>query len=194
MEGLSQLQDVINKVVKDNYAMKYGLPKDSFYITLAPKMFIERGEGVRIERGYPTAMIYIGYLPIPSQEKQFKDAIFDALSAIKKLKLYNCTEIVAVSYIKKIKTERKKWLSEKGMFDSDLIPDLIPKYRLRVSTITSITMTDTLTGQSVTVNSNMEKEWKSSKSLYDEARSRLSAIVIPATEEDEDGSNEIQSG
>lgn len=195
MEGLAKLQEVVNSVVQKNFAPKYGLPKDSFYITLAPKMLLERGEGVRIERGYPTAMIYIGYLPIPSQERLFKDAIHDSLAALSKFHLYQCVEIVPVSYLKKIKTERKKWIAEKGFFDTDLIPDLIPKYRLSVRTFTMMEMTDALSGQSITISTDTVKEWKSGRTLYDEARSRLSAIVIPTeTEEESGGDNQIQSG
>lgn len=181
MATLAELQEVVNTQAA-KLALRYRLPKDSFYIVLAPKMLSDTGVSVRIERGYPVAMIYVGHLPNPANPKEFisfGQDVRSALSTIKEKHLYNCTEIVPISYYKSAKSQVRKWSTVKGQIT---IPDLIPKYRIVTEFSNKLVMTDTETGLSVEVVASSNE---STRTMYDKARAKLSALVMPAEVEEE---------
>ena len=171
MATLEDLEKIVNEQAAKLH-IKYGLPRDSYYISLAPKM-LEQHINLRVERGYPTAMIYIAHLPFGKEMATFGASVKSALNLIKKHHLYNCMEIVPISYYK----NSRKWRMAKGEL---FIPDLIPKYRIKVSSVIQLKMEDTETGQYVEVFGN-----ESSKALYDKARSLLSAKVMTQDSEEE---------
>ena len=167
MATLDEIQVIANKAAAKLHR-KYNLPPDSYYITLAPKM-LEQGINLRVERGYPVAMIYVAHLPIEGEFELFASEVKEGIKLVKSKKLYDCTSIVPISYYKS-----KSWRISKGEV---WIPDLIPKYRIKTESYITLVMTDSETGISVEVKGEY------SKACYDKARSLLSSKVMPQEEE-----------
>lgn len=98
----------------------------------------------------------------PAAHEFLNTQLRSAFSTIKRYKLRRTMEVVPVAMIKRNRAElkeafkngmkKKEWSSKRFIDEEDIIFDLVPKRRLKVSEMVITKLEDTLTGESITVH------------------------------------------
>lgn len=148
--SLTGVEAVVNDYAK-KFAKKYRVGEDNFTIVLTTKfkgiMGLKRGPVVQIILLWPDAQPNINTL------------LDSAFKTISRNKLVDGFAVEHVLHIKKRAEERKKWLREKiGADEADIILDLIPKHRVKVTVTTTVKYEDVVTGEAISITHEAKPE------------------------------------
>jgi hypothetical protein len=148
--SLTGVEAVVNDYAK-KFAKKHRVGEDQFTIVLTTKfkgiMGLKRGPVVQIILLWPDAQPNINTL------------LDSAFKTISRNKLVDGFAVESVLHIKKRAEERKKWLREKiGADEADIILDLIPKHRVKVTVTTTVKYEDVITGEALSITHEAKPE------------------------------------
>ena len=126
---------------------KYGINPEHFDIHLVDNLV---GADMRVIPG-GTVQVLIAW---PCELRKLKVQLDSAFRLMTKHSLRRTLEIVPISYVR----GEKKWFREKMMDIADIMPDLLSRHRLRVTTTTITTIMDTITGESISTSTTDKPE------------------------------------
>lgn len=141
--SLSNVEKVVNEYARV-LAVKARINPDHVEVFLSRNlgaiMKVNGGSVVRV------------FLQWPEAQPNINTLLGDAFSLMKRYPVRRTMEIVPVSYIRTQRDEiKKKWRKEKFTDESEIILDLVPRHRLRVVESHTTTLTDVVSGESITV-------------------------------------------
>lgn len=178
VKNLADIESVINEYARKKVAARFKVPENKFRITLTRdtqkgSMLLSRGPIVNI------------YLLWPEAQTQLKPLIESAFRQIRDFKLVDSLAIEPVAYIRSRNFDKKKWFRSHENDPSNIVFDLIPKERMRVTRSTTIIVEDSVTGLKVT--KSIEEKNLRYQDHSTELWMNLSRMVRETTEEIEDG-------
>lgn len=171
---LKEIEEVVNAhALKVAEKLNLKLKADDFHIHLV----LSGAHETQLKRG-TCVHIYTKLFPT---DPQFNQSMRDWLRQVPKL--LSGKELVLRGDVFRWKRDNRKLVRAKGL-DEDLIPALLPMYRLKIEVVTtvSVTVTDKISGEKM-VMKGLEQDYTR---ILDEARMQLSAKVRPETEDDEE--------
>lgn len=143
------MEMIANKHAKDNLCRKHGVSPDHFSIHLVDEI-----ENNGMCATFPGHVVQI-HLKWPEILPTMNSAIHDCLSMIVRYKMRRSLEIVLYAYLK---DWNNKWKREMFQDESDIVMDMLPKHRLKISESTTITLEDSVTGETISVTKSGKKE------------------------------------
>jgi hypothetical protein len=149
LNTLSAVEDVVNQYA-EKIASRYQIPKEKFRINLVTSC-----KGVMQFRRGPIAQIDLLW---PAAQPDLNTLLNDVFKTISRKRLLECVAVERVSHIRSRNLENKKWTRELFGDEADLITDLIPRNRLEVSTVTTITVRDRVTGISYEITESTKNQ------------------------------------
>lgn len=143
LTDLSVVEPIVREYAKV-VAPKHGIRPEHFTLHLTSKidaiMAVTGGHVVDIYLKWPDAQPIINML------------LNDAFRLMRKYPVRRTMEIVPVAYLRTMKSDIKKmWKREKFTDESDIVLDLIPRHRLRVTKIETTIVHDVVTGEKLTL-------------------------------------------
>lgn len=166
---IDQLETVVNEAALIvARKMKLDLQKHQFHIHL-----VDRAPFDTSLTAGSCVHIYTTQLPLPPNTKEFYSQLRNWLRQVPKL--LRKYEMVSTTDVYRWSQENKKLIKTNGLIE-ELVPTLIPSYRLKTKVITKIVMTDTVTGLEEIVEAD-EKDRINESDLLKIARTRLSRRV-----------------
>lgn len=139
---------MVNKHAKDNLCRKHGVSPDHFQIHMSEDI------GDNISSVIPGHIVQI-HLKWPEVIPTMNSVIHDCLSLIARYKLRRTLEIVPYAYMR---DWNNKWKREMFQDESDIVMDMLPKHRLKISESTTITLEDSVTGETISITKSGKKE------------------------------------
>lgn len=144
LESFAALEEVLNEGAQ-KLADNERIPHGKWRITLVAAT---KGSAVlRLKKG-PVAQIILTW---PSAQQNLKRLLQDAFRAIRINKMYEAFEIEPVLYARRNKEALRKWYRQEFGEESDILLDLIPKWRMEEIVETKYTLRDVKTGISISV-------------------------------------------
>lgn len=179
--------EAVEKVVNEyafTFAKEYRIKRHQYHIHLVKNMM--HGGVLGITRG-PVAQIYVLW---PEMQPHMKSLLRNAFKQIRERELVDCVSIEPYMHIRKRDAEYRRFIKEKIGDEAEILPDLLPKRRLRykIRRILEIEITDKETGITETIRTHDES--RDTWSVKHELRHRVSRIVRAvenATELNKDG-------
>lgn len=142
LETLTNVERVVNEYAKI-VATKHGVNKDHFQVHLTRNL-----GGVLKLVGGPTVDIFLLW---PDAQPNINTLLNDAFRLMRKYPVRRPMEIVPVAYARTLSRKIKKmWKKEKFVDESDIVLDLIPRHRLRVTKIETTILEDVVSGEKLT--------------------------------------------
>lgn len=149
LNTLSAVEDVVN-LYAEKIAARYGVARDKYRINL-----VTNCKGVMMFRRGPIAQIDLLW---PAAQPDLNTLLNDVFKTISRKRLLECVAVERVSHIRSRNLENKKWMREMFNDEADLITDLIPRSRLEVSSVTTITVRDRVTGISYEITETTKNQ------------------------------------
>ena len=165
--SLATIEEIINAHAA-KIAARYGIRPDQFRINLHTSM-----RGLLAFRRGPVVQIDMLWPDVKSEINTIFKTTFKAIS---EKKLIDPLGIELASHIRDQRAQNRKWHREVFGDEGEILPDLLPKYRLRSTVKYEYTLEDQVSGLSVTIkydDSHLRTGWD----LQQEARHKLSRLV-----------------
>lgn len=147
---LSAVEQVVNEYAK-KYARRYRVDEDEFKVLLVTEfkgiMGLRRGPVVQIVLLWPDAQPNINTL------------LESAFKTISRNRLVDTMAVESVMHIRRRAEERRKWVREQIGDEADIILDLIPKHRVKVTQTTIVEYEDVVTGEKLTLTHKQSPEY-----------------------------------
>lgn len=147
---LSAVESVVNEYAK-KYARRYRVNDDEFKVLLVTKfngiMGLRRGPVVQIVLLWPDAQPNINTL------------LDSAFRTISRNRLVDTMAVESVIHIRRRAEERRKWIREKISDEADILLDLIPKHRVKVTQTVTVEYEDVVTGEKLTLTHKQTPEY-----------------------------------
>lgn len=171
-EQVEGVEKIVNQYVRDKLLPGTGLKPYHVYIHLVIDKIDKRG--IAWVHGGQQAQIYLAW---PDAFEEFNTIVGRNLAYIVARKLVTPTEVQTVAYMQQNKKNMREFLRKEFGDLSEIVADIIPLSRIRIKrhVVRSITMVDTLTGISATVESSDPTETE--YALEQKARVALSRKV-----------------
>ena len=182
LASLKQIEDVLNEGAK-KLAAAERIPDGRWKIHLVSATSTT---ATMLVKGGATCEIILAW---PRAQKEIKRYLQDAFKAIARRKLYESFAIERVFHARKVKDDLRKWMRLEYGEESDIILDLIPKWRLEETVKTVYTLKDTKTGMSITVESEKKGHFSQQKIDNWIALSR----IVREVDKIDDGLDEIET-
>lgn len=139
--SLSDIENVVNEYAR-SISRNYNINPEHFRVQLVSELV--RGDMQVIPGGVvQIIMLWPDVQPIMNMKLQ------SAFRLMTRYPLRRTLEIVPVAYIHREGIERRKWYRQHFGEIGEIMPDLLPRHRLRVTTTTITTIHDTITGELV---------------------------------------------
>lgn len=145
LRGLESIEAVVCEYTKRE-AFKKHINPDHISLHLVRNL-----DGIMKVEGGPTVKIFLKW---PDAYGELNTILGDAFSLIKRYPVRRTMEVVPYMYTRTASAEiKKKWKKESFTDESEIIFDLLRRGRLKVTETVTTKLTDTVTGESVSVTS-----------------------------------------
>lgn len=177
---LSAIEDVVNTYA-ERFAKRYDIPKEKYRVNLT----LDLNGIMGLKRG-PVVQIFLLW---PDAQAEMNSLLDHAFTLVSKKGLIDPVAIEPIIHIRQRREDQKKWIREKIGTEAEIISDLIPRSRLRVSRTTTVTVRDSITGASYSYtekepdenyhrNMSLEPWFKISRMVRDKEARDAAEIVV----------------
>lgn len=142
LADLSGVENIVREYARV-VAQRHGIRHDWYELHLVSEM-----DGIMKVTGGHLVKIFLHW---PYAQPQINMLLNDAFSLMKKYPVRRTMEIVPVAYVRSMSADiKKKWKREKFTDESDIVLDLIPRHRIRITKIETTIVEDVVTGEKIT--------------------------------------------
>lgn len=174
---ITQVEQVVNQYARNLCAKEFNLPVWKWYVHLQTTITSPQGvetDGELAVFGGPVASINIKY---PEGLDNINTLLRRAFNLIHNRNIVRSTEVVPFVFIQEFGATYRKFVRKEFGDESEILPDLLPRRRLKVTRkhYIEVTVTDKVTGITSTLRAPEEK--RQTWSLEHDARTQVSRAV-----------------
>jgi DNA-directed RNA polymerase subunit F len=147
---LKAVEQVVNEYAK-KYARRFRVADDEYKVLLVTEF-----KGIMGLRRGPVVQIILLW---PDAQPNINTLLESAFRTISRNRLVDTLAVESVMHIRRRADERRKWVREQIHDEADIILDLIPKHRVKVTQKMVTEYEDVVTGEKITITHQPASEY-----------------------------------